>query len=233
LLLPANCLVCSAELNPTHDRIGFCDDCRSQLSADTHPVCRRCASRVPAIPGEVSECPRCRDHKLWFDQALTLGSYKGLLRDQLLLMKTDRSERLAPALGHWMANQLRDKLRHLQPDAIVPVPMHPWRRLSRGTNSPAALATVLGQKLGLPTFPKILLRRRNIQPQLGLSQSARFQNVRGQMRVRAGYHLEAPHVLLVDDILTTGATCSEAAKMLKRAGAEQVTVLVAARTPAE
>ena len=178
----------------------------------------------------MSECAHCREQKLWFDRAIALGDYDGLLRDQALAMKTDRSERLARALGQLIAARLSDEIDETPPDAIVPAPMHAWRRLARGTNPPAALAATLGRELGLPVFSGLLYRRRNTQPQLGLSQPARFRNVRGEMQVRKSYLFDAPHVLLVDDILTTGATCSEAARMLKRAGAARVTVLVAART---
>ena len=249
LIFPASCLACKAELqaelSDESDRIGLCTNCRYKMSHGdwkmSHgdwkmarrdwPVCRRCASRVPTIPGEVSECARCRDQNLWFDRALALGSYDGLLRDLTVRMKTDRSERLAGALGQLMVARFGDDLREMQLDAIVAVPMHAWRRLARGTNPPAALAASLGRELRLPAFSRLLIRRRNTQPQLGLSQPARFRNVRNEMLVRASYHLGAPHVLLIDDILTTGATCSEAARMLKRAGAARVSVLVAARTP--
>jgi predicted amidophosphoribosyltransferase len=108
--------------------------------------------------------------------------------------------------------------------------MHPWRRIKRGTNPPATMAKFIGHELGLPALPKAL-RRRNSGPQKGLSRSARFRNMKNEMRTRAGYHLGAFRVLLIDDILTTGATCSEAARALKKAGAAEVTVLVVGRTP--
>ncbi len=234
LLFPAACLACHIELDASPDGIGYgigyCLDCRDEMQRGDWPVCRRCAARVPEIPGTVTVCAHCREEKLWFDQAFALGEYGGLLRDQVLAMKTDRSERLAAAIGQWMAARLGDELRALQADAIVPVPMHAWRRLARGTNPPAAMAVMLGRELGLPVISRGLARRRNSQPQVGLSRSARFRNIRGEIRVRKSYSLDAPHLLLVDDTLTTGATCSEAARMLKRAGTAKVTVVVAART---
>jgi len=230
LLFPAHCLACHAELSQTSDRIGFCYDCRDEMGRGDWPVCRRCAARVPKLPAAISDCAQCRKEKLGFDEALALGEYEGLLRDQILAMKTDRSECGANALGQLIAARLGDALRALQPDAIVPVPMHAWRRLARGTNVPAALAKTLGKQLGLPVFSSLLIRRHNTPPQVGLTRAARFRNIRGELRVRKSYILQAPHVLLIDDTLTTGATCSEAARLLKQAGAAKVTVVVAART---
>lgn len=230
LLFPGQCLACESALGSVTDRMSFCLGCRGEMGQGDWPVCRRCAARVPLIPGEVSECAHCREHKLRFDRAFALGEYEGLLRAQALAMKTDQSERLAHAFGQLMAERLGDELRALQPDAIVPVPMHVWRRFGRGTNPPAAMAARLGRELDFPVFPKLLRLRRYTQPQKDLSYPARFRNLRGEMQVNASYLCEAPHVLLVDDILTTGATCSEAARALKKAGASEVTVLVAART---
>ena len=145
-------------------------------------------------------------------------------------MKNDRSERIANALAMALHDHFASDLKELKLDGIVPVPMHPWRRLSRGTNPPAALADTIGRNLGLPVYSRLLCRKRNTQPQIGLSQAARIRNVRGEMQVRASYDLHGSNLLLIDDTLTTGATCNEAARMLKKAKASQVTVLVAART---
>ncbi len=231
LLFPPSCVACHVELQEAADQVALCHDCRSQLSLTAWPVCRRCGARVPKIPGAVDDCVRCRAPTIRFDQTFALGSYDGLLRDLVLQMKRDRSERFAHMFAHLIALQRRDHLETLQIDAIAAVPMHPWRRLTRGTNAAAALADGLGRRLGLEVCAGLLRRRRNTRSQLGLTPAGRFRNVRGEMRVAAGYHLDAPHVLLVDDVLTTGATCSEAARMLKRAGAARVTVVVVARTP--
>lgn len=230
LLFPAQCLACRSELSVDTELSDFCADCRQEMQSGDWPVCRRCASRVPKFPGTVDECGHCRDQKFWFDRTLAFGDYDELLRDQCLAMKTDRSERLAQSMGRLVAQTLADELRRDRPDAIVPIPMHTWRRLARGTNSPSALAAALARELKIPAYPQLLRRPRDTQPQIGLSNPARFRNIRGQIEVTASYDLAAPHVLLVDDILTTGATCSEAARVLKRAGAAKVTVLVVART---
>jgi ComF family protein len=111
----------------------------------------------------------------------------------------------------------------------VPIPMHWTRRIGRGINNPDVLAQCLAKSLGIPLRRDILVRRVNTTPQAALPPSKRFENLHGAFRVRRPQAADGARVLLVDDVLTTGATCSEAAKMLKRAGAAAVFVAVVAR----
>jgi predicted amidophosphoribosyltransferase len=120
-------------------------------------------------------------------------------------------------------------LAELDPDLVAAVPMHWRRRLLRGTNSPEVLARHLARHLRIPLAVRMLVRGRNTLPQADLTPGERFQNVLGAFRLGAGYDLRGARVVLVDDILTTGATCSEAAKVFKRAGAAMVVAVVAAR----
>ena len=107
--------------------------------------------------------------------------------------------------------------------------MYWTRRLFRGTNSPEILARHLARHLGIPLAGGMLIRCRNTLPQAHLPPGKRFQNVLGAFRLGAPYDLRGAKVVLVDDILTTGATCSEAAKVFKRAGAAMVVAAVVAR----
>jgi ComF family protein len=145
-------------------------------------------------------------------------------------MKVDQSGHLARVLGQALANHFTTQLAALDVDGIVPLPMSTRRRLLRGTNPPAILAREIGRSLTKPVWSG-LLSRSHTQPQQGLSHPGRKRNVKGTMRLSKNYRLDAPHLLLIDDVLTTGASCSEAARVLKRGGATQVTVLVLARTP--
>ena len=124
-----------------------------------------------------------------------------------------------------------DQLTTLKSDLLVPIPM-PWgRRFWRGTNPAAALAEAMGRELGIPCLTHLLKKPNAADPQLGLTRAGRFRNIRGQITLQAKRDLRNLHVLLVDDILTTGATCSEASRILKLHGVQEVTVLVVARTP--
>jgi ComF family protein len=159
-----------------------------------------------------------------------LGAYAEGLRQAVVRMKRRSGELLSRAVGQWLAERRGDELAQFRADLIVPVPMHWRRRLTRGANSPEILAQCLGRRLKVPVA-RLLVRRRHTRPQKDLLPRERFQNVRGAFRLRrfARSLPEGSHVLLVDDILTTGATCSEAAGVLKRAGAAAVAVAVVAR----
>lgn len=231
LLFVGQCLSCSRELPENHTGVSLCLDCLAQIPPVNWALCRRCAAEVPGPPGDVETCPRCRTDKLRFDATLSLGHYAGGLREMILRMKHDQREQWGQLFAQLVEDRLGSLLHESQLDAIVPVPATAWNRWLRGTNAPTVIARALSQKLGVPAYTQLVRRSYGTVPQRGLSRSGRFRNVRGGYHVRKGYQLASPHLLLVDDVMTTGATCSEIARLLKRSGAVRVTVLVIARTP--
>lgn len=234
LLFPPQCGACGGEYPRAGSGDIVCNHCRDELEALTSgPVCARCAAQVPSVGDVVLECSHCRAAKLKFERTFALGSYEGLLRQWIMRMKADRSGLATRMLAELVWQKHGESLSTLGVDVVANVPMHPWRRWQRGVNPPREFAEQIARKLGVPASPRLLRQVRNIPPQIGLSRPARFRNVAGEMAVRPAYYLQAAHVLLVDDILTTGATASEAARALRRAGASTVTVLVLGRTPAE
>jgi ComF family protein len=152
------------------------------------------------------------------------------MRQWLLQVKRRQGDLLSLAAGRLIWQHHQDRLTAAKPDVVVPIPMHWRRRWSHGTNSAAVVGEVLAGRLRTPLADGLLRRRRYTPPQFSLPPSERKANVRGAFAVRVGYHLNQASVILVDDILTTGSTCSEAARALKRAGAARVTVVVAGRT---
>jgi ComF family protein len=155
--------------------------------------------------------------------------YAGLWRELVLRMKRADGDSVSLAMGELLWRQCGERLTAVDADVVVPIPLHWRRRLAHRTNSAAVLAEVLAGQLRKPLAERLLRRRRHTAKQSELTPPQRWKNVREAFSVRAGYYLKKAHVLLVDDILTTGATCSEAARALRAAGAEQVTVAVAAR----
>ena len=150
-------------------------------------------------------------------------------------MKADRQRLATRTLAELAWQRWASDLRELSVDVVTAVPMHRWRRWQRGVNPPRRSGRAdRPDELGVPAAGRHAAAVRNIPPQIGLSRPARFRNVAGEMAVRPGYHLEAAHVLLVDDILTTGATCQRSGPRAASAPApSEVTVFVLARTPAD
>jgi ComF family protein len=176
-------------------------------------------------------CPCCKNTQLKFDAVAALGSYDQEIRQAVLQMKRPAHNTLSTAMGRLLAHRRHDFLLEQRADLIVPIPMFWTRRLGRGTNSPEILASCLGMSLNIPVRRNVLVRCRNTLPQADLSPTRRFQNMQGAFRIRHAQFLKNARILLVDDILTTGATCSEAARMLKQAGAVHVAVAVVAKAP--
>lgn len=230
LLFPQGCVYCGAVLAEGHFGPMFCGQCLGLLQPEEWIGCTKCGARIRREVPKEADCPQCRGRKLQFDAVLPLGAYDGELRAAVLRMKRRSGDPLSSELGNLYSRKRGSQLQETRPDLVVPVPMHWRRQMSRGTNSPTILATRIARHLGAPVEHSLLVRTRKTLPQADLPPSRRFENVRGAFRLAAGYDIRGARVLLVDDILTTGATCSEAAKVLKQAGAASVAVAVIART---
>jgi ComF family protein len=156
------------------------------------------------------------------------GMYEAELRTAVLRAKLSTGQPLAAALAEALWLTQRESLAELDVDAIVPVPMHWRRRWQRGVNHTETMAAELGHRLEVPVR-RALRRVIPTAPQGGLSAPARRRNLRGAFRLRFGTNLTGKRVLLIDDIVTTGATCIEAARVLREAGAAKVTVAAISR----
>lgn len=228
LVFAPQCAYCEAALATSAGPL-LCETCRSELLPPPEARCQRCGRSAPEGFGPQSSCGRCRGVKLRFDTTLPLGPYAGNLRQAVLRLKSPGQEPLALGLADLYWQQHAETLAALAIDVVAPVPMHWRRRLVRGVNCPDLLAEGLGRRLRLPVTRRLLVRRRNTLPQAELLPAGRFHNLRGAFRVNTSYALCAARVLLVDDILTTGATCSAAAAVLRQSGADAVHVAVLAR----
>jgi ComF family protein len=228
LLYPSLCEACGTVLAPEQGH--FCAGCRSALVTDPYPSCLRCASTIGPFIHQGDGCPRCRDLSYHFERTNRLGPYDGLLRELVLRVKQPSGESLADHLGALWAEQAESSLRSLGADLVIPVPLHWLRYWQRGYNQSASLAGALAARLGLPCRPGWLRRIRNTPQQTAQSPAARRTNVHRAFRARARAELRGRTVLLVDDVLTTGSTCNEAARALREAGAARVVVAVLAHS---
>lgn len=228
LVYPAVCGVCGRLLPAGLD--DFCPACAEALATDPHASCPRCAGTVGPFAQTESGCPACRARKFYFDRALRLGPYEGPLREVVLRLKHVSGESLAEFVGGLWARSRRADLVSLAADVVVPVPLHWWRRLGRGYNQSEALAASLARGLGLACRPRWLRRVRPTPRQTRQTPAGRWQNVRGAFACPCPWRVRGRTILLVDDVLTTGGTCSEAARALRAAGAERVYAAVLAHS---
>jgi ComF family protein len=194
---------------------------------DVKPSCPRCGSSVPN--GYPAQCHTCSRQKFHFDRVTRLGTYHGELRSAVLRIKRPHERALAAALSDLLIDVADSSLAAFAPDVVVPVPMHWTRKAWRGANSPDVIAQRLARHLGVPMRADLLARRRRTAPQASLSPSRRRANVRGAFRAAQHPDLPGARIVLVDDIMTTGATVDEAAKTLSKCGASVVAVVVLAR----
>lgn len=226
LTFPPRCAHCDAEIGAPAPAGLPCEPCQTRLLG---PPSQRCNGCGAVIANEAERCPQCRLRPPVFDRVWVLGNYAGELRTAVLRMKRSSEEPLAAALAELLFERVGAEIGAWRPDVVLPTPMHWLRRAVRGANSAETLGAVLARRLAAPSGVGCLARRRFTRPQSGLSPHARFLNVRGAFRLRPGIDLAQARVLLVDDVLTTGATCGEIAKLLQRAGAAATAVAVVAR----
>lgn len=170
-------------------------------------------------------CALCRSGLSGFDSVYAFGEYSGTLRKLIHLFKYNCISPLAQPLGGLLVRALPRSERF---DIVVPMPLHWVRRWRRGFNQSELLAHMLGKRTGLPVCSAVR-RRKPTPPQAGLTSAERRTNVAGAFQVKQRREIEGRHVLLIDDVLTTGATAGACSAALKRAGASRVSVLTLAR----
>jgi ComF family protein len=227
VVFPRVCLACEADLLPTRRR-WLCTRCLARIEPLGPDPCPTCAGPLgrDATP---SACPACGRLRPRFDGAIAVGRYDGLLRELVLRLKYGRDPAMAWPLGDLLAETVGLWERGLEADVVVPVPQTFLRRLRRGFNQAELIAAELAGRLSVPLSRGALRRTGRPPAQAGLSRTDRLRAPRGTIAVRRRRAVAGRTVLLVDDVLTTGGTVSEAARMLKAAGARQVLVAVAAR----
>lgn len=227
LAAPAACHACREPLGTGAGP--FCGACREELTRDCHPVCPHCAGTVGPFAEVARGCAGCRGQGFAFGAAVRLGVYEGRLREGILQVKFGGDEVLGEHLGDLMAEARGDLLRRLGAEVVAPVPLHWWRHWRRGFNQSEVLARRLARGLGLPCAVGLLTRQRYTRPQTRQSAAERRANIRGAFRARMSPAVAGRTVLLVDDVMTTGSTATEAAGTLRAAGAARVAVAVLAR----
>ena len=222
LIFPAGCPACGLPLDRPA-RGPLCEACWTQLPRHSDSACD-CGAPLPGP--DIDLCGRCRRGLADFDRGASLGPYTGALRVAIHQLKYSGKRRAASRLAEQMS-RLEPVQRVLEGNPmLIPVPLHPRRGAERGFNQAALLAAALARPRGLQLLDG-LVRVRDTPPQTGRSAAARRRNMAGAFQATRPFR--DLDVVVVDDVLTTGATARACAKALRRAGARRVGLLTVAR----
>ncbi len=209
--------------------VALCSTCWEALQAPREAVCPKCGAFLGPHAKVGKRCWYCRTRGLVFDRVVAVGRYEGRLRELLLRFKFRRAPELSRLLSALMTQAIQRRVLLAGDEVVVAVPLHWRRRFQRGFNQSELLAKEVASHFQLRCLKRGLARSRHTIDQTTLMPTARFRNVKGAFRADSPGLWAGKSVLLVDDILTTGATASECARVLKRAGARRVKVAVVAR----
>ena len=223
VIYPARCLVCDGDGNNNRD---ICDSCEQSLPW-IKKACFQCALPLADDASENVLCGRCLKKKPYFDDSRSIFSFeKGIIG---LIHKLKFHDKLAISrlLGYWLANTVVTKME--KPDCLLPVPLHNKRMKQRGFNQSIEISRALKKAWEIPLEMDMVRRVRETQSQTGLDVKQRKKNMKGAFEVLGVINYQ--HVAIVDDVVTTGSTVNELARILKRNGVKKVSIYSVARAP--
>ena len=231
VLFAAPCRVCGDALQHA-GRIPICAACLEGFERIANPLCQCCGRPFESpLAADAAQplCRLCRIGFYGFDQARSFAVYNDALSEAIVLLKYDGVR----PLGDWFAARLAEAIFRgtsgWRADVVVPVPLHPERLRERGYNQAELIARPLAKRLDLRLVEHLLARTKPRPPRLLLSRRERWESVRGAYVTRPGRKVDNLRILLVDDVMTTGATLDACARALKKAGAAAVFGITVAR----
>ncbi len=230
VFFPAGCRICEGLLKGAR-RVPICEECLSSFEAPPEKKCEICGQTIGwlAAEGEPLLCRACKQKAYAFERARSYSIYEGSLVKAILLLKWERIEPLAALFAERLAEVARREGEFLTAEVVVPVPLHRDRERQRGYNQAGLISRPLARKLGLPHKAVLLMRTRPRPNKQVLTFEERWESVRGAFATRPGSQVDNKRVLLVDDVMTTGATLDACARALLNSGAKSVVALTVAR----
>ncbi len=193
------------------------------------PFCDGCGDPVYGTVGHVYRCSFCAEHRPWFDRARSAARYRGPLPALMQAFKYGRAVWLTPDFAAMLEACVRAQWPNTRFDAVVAVPLHPRKRRERSYNQSQRLASALARRLKTQDMSRVLCRVRPTTTQTGLNARQRRANVRDAFAARHRDWIEGRVFLLVDDVMTTGATLNACSRALKKAGARETHAVTVAR----
>jgi ComF family protein len=227
-LYPNICQICGEE--GATAREGFvCSHCWQQVRFIRPPFCRRCGLPFQGEVTESFECSNCRELEFDFSFARSAVSARGVVLEVIHRYKYQRALWFEPFLADLLIREAQPVLSQQRWDWIIPVPLHPAKERQREFNQAGRLALHLSAAAGIPTNASLLKRVTATQTQTKLTRQQRADNMRNAFALQGSEKLTGKRILLFDDVFTTGATTNACAKILRKAGAQEVGVWTVAR----
>jgi len=230
IIYPKVCLVCKNSLKNTSsiDNI-ICAQCWVKIKRNLPPFCHSCGRHLEKANFNKNICPSCLKKSLHFDRAFSPCVYEGVVKELIHKFKYNDKDYLGSTLSKLMIEFIKEYNLPIEClDSIVPIPLHQTKLREREFNQAQVLSNYIAAEFDKKVLDKTLIRHRLTKTQTELETKARFVNVQGSFAITKKEDLKDKNILLVDDVLTTGATSSEAAYVLKNAGANIVFVLTLA-----
>lgn len=227
VVLPRYCAGCGENAAP--DGGFFCWDCRHRFPVVTSPFCAVCGDPADGAVSMAYQCAACRQQAPHFDRARSALRYRGAVKNALQAFKYSNAVWLRNDLAGLISACIEVHYAGIDLDAVAFVPLHPRKERTRSFNQSQLLAAEVARRRGLAVLRRGLRRVRDTPTQTRLAAGARRMNMAGAFEILDAQWLINRQVLLVDDVMTTGATVNECARMLKRAGAAGVYVVSVAR----
>ncbi|PLX84929.1 MAG: amidophosphoribosyltransferase [Desulfuromonas sp.] len=227
LLLPPACPLCGRQLQSGGPAAPFCSACQKGIHPLVSPSCPRCALPFTSDAGSDHHCEACIRKPPPFAWVRAAGLYEDSLRRAVQRFKYEGAIYLDRALSHLLAQALQGDRERFCPDLLVPVPLHRSRLRQRTFNQALLLARALGRRWDVPAAADLLERTRPTPAQQGLDARQRRRNLKGAFALRRP--LAGRRILLIDDVMTTGATARECSAVLLKGGADAVGVAVLGR----
>lgn len=229
LVIQPVCLACNKPLQQITIHDCVCLDCWSGIKMNLPPFCRRCGRTLNKDLFSKNICCECQRVPVHFDRAFSVCRYDGTAKNLIHQFKYNGKERLGSVFGKLLAGFIKEyDVPITAIDGIIPVPLHPSKLREREYNQAEILAAAVSRDFDKPLITRALVRNRPTITQTELPQEQRQNNVLGCFNVAAKEAVREKNILIVDDVLTTGATASEAARTLKSAGSAVIFVLTIA-----
>lgn len=227
-IYPPGCVLCQIELQSGST---LCDGCLEKMCPVEVNVCQRCGARIGPYSSQSDGCPLCAREDFAFDRVIRLGLYRDELRKACLMAKNPSGGLLGQLLADVLIETHHAEFAAYSFDAVVPVPEHWIKRIQRPQYAAETIARQLASRLKAKLSTSTLNKPKTTPKQARSSPTQRRQQQKGAFRISPQTQVNGQTILLVDDILTTGATADAAARVLKRSGAKQVIVAVIAVSP--